>query len=127
MDSNVRQLVWERSRGFCEFCGLPLDPESFDFHHRQGTTKLDLVANGIAACHFCHVIAPKSIHQNPRIARDRGFIISRYADASTFSQVPLLLFGGLDKARGRLVVLTSDAKYGMIVLDNSLLTVTIKP
>lgn len=114
MDKEVRHAVWERCKGWCEWCGLPLDPESFDFHHRQGTTKIDLVANGVAVCHFCHVIAPKSIHQNPRIARDRGFIISRFADPSTFSSAPLLLFGGLDKARGRLVLLTSDGKYARI-------------
>lgn len=41
-------------------------------------------------------------------------MISKFAAPSTFSTVPLLLFGGLDKARGRLVLLTSDGKYARI-------------
>lgn len=113
MDGEVRKLVWERCRGYCEFCGFPLDEYEWSFHHRQLVTKLDLVENGIAAHSACHVIAPKSIHQNPRIARDRGFIISRY-ETTPFSQVPLLLFGGFDKAKGRLVLLSDDGKYARI-------------
>lgn len=113
MNKDVRGIVWERCEGYCEWCGLPLDPEDWDFHHRQLVTKLDLVPNGIAGHHPCHVIAPKSIHQNPKIARERGFIISQY-EPIPFSQVPLLLFGGIKPSRGRWVLLTEDGKYAKV-------------
>jgi hypothetical protein len=111
MDKEVREIVWERCGGWCEFCGLPLDPEAWDFHHRQLTTKLDLISNGVATCHFCHVIAPESIHQNPQFARTKGFIISKFTKQNEFPSVPLFLGGGKNPLRGKWVLLAENGTY----------------
>lgn len=31
----IREQLWERSGGRCEATGTPLDPETFDAHHRR--------------------------------------------------------------------------------------------
>lgn len=116
MDKEVRSLVWERCKGYCEYCGLPLDYEAWDFHHRQLSTKLDLVSNGVATHSFCHVIMPKSIHQNPKVATEKGFIISKYVDRSEFPSVPLLLGGGENPERGRWVTLSENGEYTPVPL-----------
>lgn len=117
MDSSVRQAVWERCKGYCEFCGKPLDPDWWDFHHRQLGTKLDLVENGVASHSFCHVVMPASIHQNPKVAMERGFIISKYVDRDVFSSVPLLLGGGENESRGRWVTLSDTGIYVPFLVD----------
>ena len=124
MNKDVRQTVWERCAGYCEFCGKPLDPETWDFHHRQLGTKLDLVVNGIACCHGCHLIG---IHGNPQIARSQGFIISKYIKADEFSEVRLLLGGGENPSRGKWVTLTSAGTYAQISLRNDYGTGIIIP
>ena len=101
MNKDVRALVWERSRGMCEFCGLPLQEDSFDFHHRQLKTKVDLPSNGLAVHHFCHIQSPGSIHQNPHVSKFLGFIIPSWIRPEDFPIVPVFLHGGTAWDPGR--------------------------
>jgi len=114
MDKNVRATVWERCQGLCEFCSRTLDPETWDFHHRQLGTKRDRPSNGIAAHHSCHLVG---IHNFPKDARENGFIISKYMPANEFPSVPVLLGGGENPDRGRWVTLTNYGKYKPVSVD----------
>ena len=117
MDKLVRNLVWERCQGLCEFCGLPLQEDSFDFHHRQLVTKIDLPSNGIAVHSFCHIQTPYSIHQNPQTARERGFIIAGWVKVKDFSAVPLSLYGGSVASPDRWVCLDNFGNYAPFMVD----------
>lgn len=51
--------------------------------------------NLVALCgSTCHNIATESVHQNPRLARERGFIVPRHADPA---EVPLILPNGQER------------------------------
>ena len=113
----MRNLVWERCQGVCEFCGAGLDPESWDYHHRQLKTKIDLPSNGLAVHHFCHIQTPGSIHQNPKTAKSRGFIIAGWVKVEEFSTVPLFLGGELWTDRGRWVCLDNFGGYTPFMVD----------
>lgn len=115
LDKDVRALVWERCKGSCEFCSRPLHEDAWSFHHRQLGTKLDLASNGVAVCHRCHMWG---IHGNPKTAKEKGFIISKYIDRDEFPAAPLLLFGGENPERGKWVLLTEDGKYEPYILAN---------
>ena len=74
MDKVVRNLVWERSKGLCEYCGLPLDEEAWDFHHRKLRSHggKDSAENGVALHHFCHLV---KIHNHPKTSYANGFMV----------------------------------------------------
>ena len=79
MDKAIRQLVWERSKGFCEHCSKPLDEEAWDFHHRKLRKHggKDSPENALALDHHCHLI---KVHGHPVESRNKGWIVSSYAE-----------------------------------------------
>ena len=98
MDLNLRMAVLERDR-WCPVCGEYL-AELVAVHHRklrsQGGT--DSLANLIGLHSSCHNIAPKSVHQNPALAYERGWMVRSWGDPEKW---PLTL------PDGRQVLLTS--------------------
>lgn len=92
--------LWARCRDHCEWCGLPL-AGNLERHHRQvRAIGGDRLANLVALHTGCHV---PGVHAHPEDARERGAIVSRYADDP--AAVPLLL------PDGRLVLLTDSGGY----------------
>ena len=92
MDKKVRELVWQRSRGYCEVCGFPLDPESWDFSHRKARKHKgpDTPENGMAIHHHpCHLV---DIELHPRLARDKGW---RVISTENPLEIPIWLYGKL--------------------------------
>ena len=97
MDKTVRELVWQRSKGRCEACGLPLDEETWDFSHRKAKSNFskrgetpDFVENGMAIHHFpCHMV---SVENHPVLARQKGWRVPSYRDPRT---EPIALYGAI--------------------------------
>jgi len=101
LDKKVRYIVGTRAEGKCEFCGLPLDEENWDFHHRKLKSRggKDTPENGIACHHFCHLV---KIHNHPKISRENGFMVVAQDNPL---EVPIFLYGAIK------TFLTADGNY----------------
>lgn len=76
-DPGVRDLLYLRSVGLCEACGLPLHRRDMDAHHRKRRALGDhSLGNGAALHGACHTVAPRSVHQRPLWATERGLIVA---------------------------------------------------
>lgn len=80
----LTDALWERSGGLCEITGVPLDPETFDRHHRRprgaGGSRLldtDTLPNLLALDPAIHNGQPHSVHQDPRWSRPFGYLLSK--------------------------------------------------
>jgi hypothetical protein len=80
----IRALLWERSGGRCEVSGLPLDPDTFDVHHRinkgmGGTTRWwrDDPANLLALDPYVHNGGPGSVHADRPWSEQRGYLLPK--------------------------------------------------
>ena len=101
LDKELRELTWERSKGYCEACGKPMDYETWDWSHRLSKShggKYE-VQNGMAVHHACHL---EEIENHPYLARQKGW---RVASQGNPAEVPILLYGR------KWVYLTTDGKY----------------
>ena len=80
MNKEVRKLVWKRSKGYCEKCGLSINGVDWAFHHRKLKSQggKDSVSNGLALHNSCHNIAKNSVHQNPKEADEKGYIVKSW-------------------------------------------------
>ena len=105
MDRDLRELTWERSKGYCEACGKPMDYETWDWSHRKAKSKFKtaeesyFIENGMAVHHFCHMV---KIENHPKLAQQKGWRVSSYQDPKT---EPIALYGAV------WVYLTADGKY----------------
>ena len=101
---NVREAVWNRCGGYCEKCGWSLNKDNWDWHHRKlkkhGGT--DTIENGLALHHFCHIQKKDSVHQNPKLAYEKGWIVRSWDNASAR---PIVLPNGL------FAILTPEGEY----------------
>jgi 5-methylcytosine-specific restriction protein A len=96
--TQLREALWERSEGYCEISGYPLDLETFDAHHRRlkgmgGTSRpdTDLLSNLLALDPTIHNGGPDSMHGNPAWATPRGYLLPQTAIPHN---EPVLLRGG---------------------------------
>ena len=96
----LRDAVWNRSRGYCEKCGLPLHQDSWNWHHRKIKSQggQDLVENGLALHFSCH----RWIHDNPAESYKYGYMVP---NGDTPLGLPVLLPNGL------YATLTNDGHY----------------
>jgi hypothetical protein len=66
MDESLRQLVWERAGGVCEYCRIPsaLHPLPFQIDHivAEKHHGLTVPANLALSCYWC------TVHKGPNIA-----------------------------------------------------------
>ena len=102
MDQALREAVFTRDR-HCVKCGKPLS-EPVAVHHRKLRKHggKDEITNLIALCSPCHNIAPGSVHQNPRISYDNGWLVHSWDDPAA---CPVTL------ANGMRVILTTEGEY----------------
>jgi hypothetical protein len=96
----LREQLWARSGGMCEITARPLDPETFDAHHRRpkslgGTYRelTDSLVNLLALDPEVHNGAPWSVHQKPEWSRPRGYLLSSHLDDAQMSAFPVLYRG----------------------------------
>jgi hypothetical protein len=96
----LRDLLYERSHGYCEVSGRLLDPETFDAHHRRirgmgGTSRPDRDAlwNLLAVDPGTHNAAragERSIHGSREWSGPCGYLLSQEQDPLL---EPILLMG----------------------------------
>lgn len=86
MDPDLRTAVYDRSQGTCDWCGIYVYPDGWDFHHRKLRSRGgdDSLANGACLCHPCHML----VHRYPRRSTRFGFMVSGWEDPE---RVPLFL------------------------------------
>jgi hypothetical protein len=105
MDQALRGAVFSRDR-HCVKCGKPLsDPVAV--HHRKLRKQggRDEITNLIALCSPCHNIAPGSVHQNPKISYENGWLCPSWADPAEW---PVTL------PNGDRVLLTEEGTYQIV-------------
>lgn len=78
----LRAVLLERCEGHCEVSGLPLDPDTFDAHHRRpkgmgGTARVDrdALSNLIALDPEVHNCGPDSVHARRGWSEERGYLL----------------------------------------------------
>lgn len=81
----LRDQLLERSKGLCEVSGIPLDPDTFDAHHRRnkgmgGTSRLDTdtLANLLALDPQVHNGGAASVHGRRDWSEERGYLIPKH-------------------------------------------------
>lgn len=84
LKQEIVKLVEERAGNYCETCGGSA-LESMALHHRKLKSRggKDSVANLIRVHHSCHNLGTDSIHANPSMATDKGWMVSSWADPET--------------------------------------------
>lgn len=76
--SDVRLVIYTRALGRCEVCGAQLNIANMEAHHRR-TRRLgpDCPGNGLCLCRSCH---HDGVHGQPELAKEKGWIASRFTD-----------------------------------------------
>lgn len=99
----LREIVFKRCNGYCEKCGLPLTNE-WALHHRKLKSRggKDTASNLLALHHKCHNTGTHSVHLNPKIATQQGYMVSTYREPT---ECPVML------PDGRSVILTDEGDY----------------
>ena len=92
LNKDIVKAVEERAGHYCETCGLPAT-ESMALHHRKLKSRggKDSVANLIRVHHECHNLGSMSIHAQPTMSTNNGWMVSSWRDPE---DVPLLLPDG---------------------------------
>lgn len=98
MDKKLRELIYERSGGYCELCCYPL-ADSWAIHHRKLRSQggQDEAVNLVALHHWCHNLGTKSVHLNPKESTERGYIVPSWGNPKEIpicpdDQIKLMLF-----------------------------------
>ena len=75
MNKKIVEIVRERAAGYCEKCGTPATL-SMAIHHRKLRSRggKDTPANLLWVHHECHNLATDSIHSQPALAEDKGWM-----------------------------------------------------
>lgn len=86
----LRDQLFERCHGYCEFCGWPMASDNWAAHHRLRRAQggRHELSNLVAIHHGCHSDA---VHNNPTLAFLAGFLVHNGQDPAS---VPLRLPGG---------------------------------
>ena len=103
----TRERVWERSKGYCEMCGIPMDKQDFALHHRKLKSRggEDTMSNLIAIHHGCHNMRTDSIHLNPKWATEHGFMVSSWSDPENVA---------LCRPNGSRIILLNDGSIKLL-------------
>lgn len=82
--TRLRETLWTRSGGRCEVSGVPLDPDTFDAHHRRnkgmgGTSRpnVDDITNLLATDPVAHNGGPMSVHGRREWSETNGFLVPK--------------------------------------------------
>lgn len=105
MNKKVAEIVLNRAGFYCEKCGRV--GSDFALHHRKLRSRggQDTPSNLIAVHHGCHNLDTDSIHNNPKLAEVKGWMVPSWADPADF---PMTL------PDGRIVRLNEDGNYDRI-------------
>jgi len=84
LDQKIVEIVEARAGYYRETCGLPA-LESMALHHRKLKSRggKDSVANLIRVHHECHNLGTDSIHKNPAVATEKGWMVSSWSGPET--------------------------------------------
>ena len=102
--NQLREIVYARSRGYCEKCGKPISEDNFALHHRKLKSRggEDIVSNLVALHHECHNLATDSVHNNPEQSEHNGLMVGSWQDSW---ECPVTL------PNGDIVILTEEGTY----------------
>lgn len=76
MDTDVREALYERTKGYCEACGRPMAYDAMAAHHRRQGKRSDWRASNLLGVHHgCHNLAKGSIHDRPKQSYLCGFLV----------------------------------------------------
>lgn len=96
----LREALWTRSGGRCEVSGKPLDPDTFDAHHRRnkgmgGTYRpdTDTLPNLLALDPIVHNGGPGSVHDNRMVSGPRGWLVPKLS-TDALNMLPVLVWAG---------------------------------
>lgn len=100
---NLRTQLWLRCDGYCEKCGLPLEP-SWAMHHRKLKSRggKDEITNVLALHHHCHNLGTRSVHLAPADATEHGYLVASWDQPN---QIAVTLGDGQE------ALLTEDGQY----------------
>jgi hypothetical protein len=103
MDKKIAEAVIERAGGYCEKCGGVLG-ESYNLHHRKLKSRggKDSVSNLIVVHNSCHIQHKDSIHDNPEMSEQMGFMCPSWREPEHHP---------LTRADGSIVLLYADGTY----------------
>lgn len=103
----LREQLWQRCGGYCEKCGSTLNPNNWALHHRKLRSQggQDAIENVVALHHKCHNLGTKSVHLNPALSTEQGYIVPSWAEPAAWE---LLL------PNGSLVLLSPEGNYETI-------------
>lgn len=78
----LREYVWKRAAGRCDWCGSQLSPFRWECHHRQLRSRggKDVAENLIALHPGCHSWA----HHHPTEATAVGLLVPSWADPAAW-------------------------------------------
>lgn len=88
MKQSVVEVVKARAAGYCEKCG-GREEASMALHHRKLKSRggKDEVANLLWLHHGCHNLRTGSVHHEPELATEMGWMVPSYADPAEWSLV----------------------------------------
>lgn len=100
MDKKIVEIVQQRANGYCEVCG-GIARGNAALHHRKLRSRggKDEVSNLIYIHHECHNLGTNSIHLNPAMAEDKGWMVPSWKEPQ---ESPMLY------ADGNFVLLNND-------------------
>ena len=107
MDKKIVQIVVDRAKGFCEKCGGAATA-SMALHHRKLKSRggKDSASNLIWVHHICHNLGTHSIHSQPALSADKGWMVSSWAEPH---ESPLV------KPDGTIVLLQDDGTEAILM------------
>ena len=73
-----------RCAGVCWWCDRPLGGTGVRHHRMRRRDGGDRLANLLLLHPWCHNVSSGSVHQEPRAAKERGFIVPSWADPLTY-------------------------------------------
>lgn len=79
-------ILWQRDRGMCGWCGKSIAGEVNRHHRQRRRDGGDTLQNLVLLHPWCHNMHKDSVHDNPALAKERGFIVSAWDDPAV---VPL--------------------------------------
>lgn len=84
LKKEIVKTVQARAGNYCETCG-GVASDSMALHHRKLKSRggIDAPSNLIQVHHECHNLGTQSIHANPSMATDKGWMVSSWADPKT--------------------------------------------
>lgn len=107
INKKIAEKVIERAGGYCEVCSRPAQ-SSMALHHRKLKSRggQDSVSNLIWIHHSCHNMATHSIHANPELSEQKGWMVPSWKEPH---DTPLV------RTSGEIVLLQDDGNVILLM------------